>query len=70
MSIPTPTKYGGIYLSFDPRLKKKGGLLDGEGEIVGFSDSLGYSPLILILGARRAGKTPLMNVASKELSPP
>ncbi len=56
---------------FDPRPKeKREDLFDRERELEGFSKSLGYSPLILILGARRTGKTSLMNVALKETRQP
>jgi AAA+ ATPase superfamily predicted ATPase len=58
-------------LFFDPRPKeKKEDLFDRERELERFSDALAYSPLILILGARRMGKTSLMNVALKESCQP
>jgi AAA+ ATPase superfamily predicted ATPase len=58
-------------LFFDPRPKeKREDLFDRERELERFSDALAYSPLILILGARRMGKTSLMNVALKESRQP
>ncbi|MBN2336307.1 ATP-binding protein [Candidatus Bathyarchaeota archaeon] len=52
---------------FDPLPKKnRSDLFDREEELTRFSETLTYSPLIVIVGLRRTGKTSFMNVALSE----
>lgn len=56
---------------FDPRPKEKRADLFGrDQELKKFSDALGYSPILVIAGPRRTGKTSLMNVALDEAGQP
>lgn len=56
---------------FDPRPKeKKADLFGRDSELEKFTDALGYSPLAVIVGPRRTGKTSLMNVALDQAGSP
>ena len=56
---------------FDPSPKKdREDLFNREDELAMFSNALTYSPLIVILGLRRTGKTSFMNVALSESDHP
>lgn len=56
---------------FDPSPKKdRKDLFNREDELTMFSNALTYSPLIVIVGLRRTGKTSFMNVALSESDHP
>ena len=56
---------------FDPSPKKdRKDLFNREEELTTFSNALAYSPLIVIVGLRRTGKTSFMNVALSESDHP
>ena len=56
---------------FDPSPKKdRKDLFNREAELTTFSNALAYSPLIVIVGLRRTGKTSFMNVALSESDHP
>lgn len=56
---------------FDPRPKvKREDLYDREEELKRFSDALDYSPMIVVVGPRRTGKTSFLNVALGEANTP
>jgi len=58
-------------LYFDPRPKvNKEDLYDREEELKRFSESLEYSPMIVVVGPRRTGKTSFLNVALGEANIP
>jgi len=58
-------------LYFDPSPKKdRKDLFNREDELTMFSNALTYSPLIVIVGLRRTGKTSFMNVALSESDHP
>jgi len=58
-------------LYFDPRPKvNREDLYDREEELKRFSDALEYSPMIVVVGPRRTGKTSFLNVALGESNTP
>lgn len=65
------TRYGCLYVYFDPRPKtKKEDLYDREKELEQFFKALSYAPLIVVTGLRRTGKTSFVNVAVGECGCP
>jgi uncharacterized protein len=71
LSIPTYTWYGYPYLYFDPRPKnRKEDFYDRTEQLEQFSSALSYSPLIVVTGLRRTGKTSFLNVALAESNQP
>jgi uncharacterized protein len=58
-------------LYFDPRPKiKKEDLYNRTNERLAFKNALAYSPLIVVTGLRRTGKTSFLNVAMEESEQP
>ncbi len=65
------TRYGGGYLYFDPRPKvRRADLFDREEELKRFAVAMKISPLIVVAGPRRTGKTSFINVALRENDTP
>ncbi|MEM2130380.1 MAG: hypothetical protein QXZ70_07265, partial [Candidatus Bathyarchaeia archaeon] len=71
ISMGRYTQYGYLYMYFDPRPKtKKEDLYDREKELEQFFKAISYSPLIVVTGLRRTGKTSFVNVALVECDCP
>lgn len=71
LGMPPHTWYGCPYLYFDPRPKtKKQDLYNRTKELEDFTNALSYSPLIVVTGLRRTGKTSFLNVAMAQSQQP